>query len=75
VAQHPQLRDLGLQRGQQGLGVVAAGVVDEDDLVVLAREGGGDLARQLRARPAFVEDGDDDGIVGIAEAEAFIALS
>jgi hypothetical protein len=64
VAEHPQLRDLGFQGDQQGLGLIPAGVVDEDDLVGLAREGGGDLARQGRRRAALVENGHDDGIVG-----------
>jgi hypothetical protein len=57
VAQHAQLRDLGLQRRQQGLGVVAAGVVDEDDLVVLAREGAAISRARAGAAPPSSKTG------------------
>ena len=57
MREHPQLRDLGLQRGQLGQGVVAAGVVDEDDLAGAAGERAGDLARERRSGAAFVETG------------------
>ena len=59
VEEQAQGRDLRRQRPKRGAGAVAAGVVDEDQLIGAAGEGGGDLARQVRRGAFFIEDRDD----------------
>jgi hypothetical protein len=64
MGEDAQRRDLRGQRLQRGAGPVAARVVDEDQLIGAAGEGGGDLARQGRRGAFLVVNRDDDGYIG-----------